>query len=297
MKKDKVLSITGKVCFALINVILFIYVLSLIVPIIWMIFTAFKSYPEYYENAFWWPEKWYFENFPNAFEKLKITVLKGKQMIQYDVFSMFFNSLLWAFGRSFVAVLEMVICAYVIGRYRFKFCEALYAVGIFVMITPIIGAGPSAMVLRRALGIYDNMFLMILTTGSCAFSGFNFILLYGTFKNLPKSYEEAASIDGAGPWTILFKVMFPLMLPITTVIFILSFLGNWNDYSTFLIWLPSYPNLAYGVYQFQNDAVTYGATINEVMAGFSIIMIPTMILYLASNKLITSKFTVGGLKG
>ena len=240
---------------------------------------------------------WYFDNFPNAIKKLTHTVITDTQKIEYGVGVMFGNSLIWGFGRSIVGVIETVICAYVIGRYRFKFCEALYAIGIFVMITPIIGSTPSLMLIRKGLGIYDNMALMIITTGSCAFSGFNFILLYGTFKNLPRAYEEAASIDGAGPWTILFKVMFPMMLPITTVIFVLAFLGNWNDYGTFLIWLPSYSNLAYGVFQFQNDAQTYGATINEVMAGFSVIMIPTMVLYLASNKLITSKFTVGGLKG
>jgi len=87
-------------------------------------------------------------------------------------------------------------------------------------------------------------------------------------------------------------------LPTDMVIFVLSFLGAWNDYQTFMIWLPDTPNLAYGLYMFQGiSRKLYKASTVEIMAGFSLVIIPTVILYVSSQKLILSKFTVGGLKG
>ncbi|HAS56207.1 MAG TPA: hypothetical protein DCR94_02960, partial [Firmicutes bacterium] len=85
-------------------------------------------------------------------------------------------------------------------------------------------------------------------------------------------------------------------------IFLLSFLGAWNDYASFKIWLPSYSNLAYGLYEFQDNVLNLAGggnagTVPMVMAGFTIVVIPTILVYFLSQKLIMSKFTVGGLKG
>lgn len=87
------------------------------------------------------------------------------------------------------------------------------------------------------------------------------------------------------------------MLPTGAVLFVLGFLGSWNDYMTFLTWLPSYPNLAVGLYLFQYESAIYMVGTPTVLAGFTVAAIPTSLLYLCSRKLIMSKFTVGGLKG
>lgn len=189
------------------------------------------------------------------------------------------------------------LVAYVLAKYKFRGGEFIYMLGIIVWITPIIGSTPSAMLVKKALGIYDNLILLVLTNVSTAFAGFNFLLLYGSFKRLPWSYAEAAFMDGAGHFTVLLKVFLPMMLPTCMVLFVLGFLGAWNDYGTFLVWLPSSPNLAYGVYKFQLDMKSFGGNICQVMAGFAMIAVPTAVLYLCSQKLIVDKFQVGGLKG
>lgn len=296
-KKEKFFRIIDRTVWWILNIILITYVLSLLVPIIWMVFTAFKSYPDYYDNMFGPPSKWIFSNFSEAFGMLKITRLSGRSLITFNVLDMALTSFLYAFGSALMGTLMPLICAYVIARYRFKFCEFLYALGIIIMVTPIIGSSASTMVVKRAMGVYDNMLLTILTGNSTAFSGFTFMMIYASCRSLPQAYSEAAELDGAGPWIVFFKIMLPMMLPLCTVVFVLGFLESWNNYSLFVIWLPSYANLAYGVYMFQNDSTLYGANITHVMAGFSIIIIPTMIMYICFNKIITNKYTVGGLKG
>ena len=74
-------------------------------------------------------------------------------------------------------------------------------------------------------------------------------------------------------------------------------MGFWNDYGVFLTMLPGYANLAFGMYLFQQDAASYGATPPQVMAGFIYICIPSVVLYLATNKLIVTKANASGLKG
>ena len=207
-------------------------------------------------------------------------------------------SIVFSVSSCFFSVSLTTMMAYIIAKYRFPGRNAIYTIGIIVMIVPIIGAGPSAMLIKRLLGIYDNMPLLILTGPSCVFSGLNFLLLYGNFKQLPWDYAEAVFVDGGGHYSAFFRMYLPMALPTMAVIFILAFLGSWNDYNTFLVWLPSTPNLAYGLYIFQNKAhALYKASMPEIMAGFTVVIIPTTILYLASQKLILSKFTVGGLKG
>ena len=295
--KKKVSDALGNVAKWALYVLLAVYCLSLFIPLVWMVFTAFKGYVEYYENLFLWPKKVVFANFPSAFEKLKIEVLRDNQRIAYGIFDMLGTSFIWSFSTAFLHVLLTALVAYVMARYQFIGRNFLYALGIFIMITPIIGNTPSMMVVKKSLNIYNNMFLTILTQNSTCFSGLHFLILYGAFSGLPTSYSEAAEVDGAGHFTILFKIMLPMMLPTCAVIFVLSFLTHWNEYGTFLIWLPAYANLATGMYMFQKDAAYYGATINEIMAGFCIAIIPSTVLYIASQKLIMSKFTVGGLKG
>ena len=165
------------------------------------------------------------------------------------------------------------------------------------MIIPIVGNLPAAMDVRKnIIPTWDNMFLTIITGPTTVFSGFNFLLLYGAFKSMPWDYAESVFLDGGGNFTALFKIYLPMVLPTSTVIFVLAFLGAWNDYSTFMLWLPSSPNLAYGLYMLRANSQVSLST-PALMAGFTLIVIPTVILYAASQKLIMSRFNIGGLKG
>ena len=187
--------------------------------------------------------------------------------------------------------------AYVMAKYKFFGREILYAIGIFVMVTPIIGNTASMVQIREALHIRDNMLLLILTGCSCAFSGLNFLLIYATCRRIPWDYAESAFIDGAGHIQVFFRIMLPMVLPTCAVVFVLHFLAVWNDYETFLVWLRYCPSLSLGLVYFRYQAEVRGIGTPVVMAAFVIAMVPTIALYLSSQKLILDKFQIGGLKG
>ena len=231
-----------------------------------------------------------------ACNKLKIDIKVPQGIMRMGIDVMARNSIVRSGLVPLLTVFVTYCVAYVVASYEFVGRKFIFNLGIVVMILPIIGSFPSTMMVSKALNVYDNMFMYIITRPSVPF-GMNFLLLHGMIKGLPNDYREAALIDGAGHYTIFFKLYLPMSLPTCAVLYILAFLGSWNDYQTPMMMLPSYPNLAYGMYYFERNAAMFEANVPTIMAGFTIIMLPTAILYLLSQKLIVSKFTVGGLKG
>lgn len=288
--------IAASVCKWGVLVVLLVYCLTLIYPLVWMLLNSLKDEWAYTKNLFGLPDVWMWENFAIAFRNLKATDPTGLKT--FHIGEMFLISVFRSGAVSFIMVFFQAICSYVLAKYKFVGNRFIYSLGIVVMILPIIGSMPSAMLVAKAIGTYDNLWLSTITAPSNIF-GLNFLILYGAHKAIPKDFSEAAFMDGASHSRVLFQIMLPMVIPTCAVIFVLNFLANWNDYSVHLIWLPSYPNLALGLYLFQRTSVSGidSVTQPQMLAGFAIVMIPTVLLYLASQNLIVSKFTVGGLKG
>lgn len=272
---------------------------SLLVPVVWMIMNSFKGNIEYYlKPSFALPESLNFDNYSFFLKNLKYPVKRPEGTYEYTLPWMFLYSLIWAVVPATFGVLVTTMCAYVISRYKFPGRNFLYSLGIIIMVLPIVGSSGSAMLVRRQLGIYDNMLLMILTGPSVAFSGMNFLIMYAAFKSIPWEYAEAVFIDGGGHLRVFLTIMFPMVLPSAGVLIVLGVIGGWNDYETFLIWLPSYANVARGIYNFQYMArLDLGATMPQILAGFVVVSLPVIFLYICFQKVITANFMVGGLKG
>lgn len=265
--------------------------ISMLILPLYMINTSLKlDNLECVMNPFGLPES---PNFAN-FEKIFIIF---EEKMEVSVGGMFAVSILTSVFKPLLSVFFTTLFAYVEAKYDFVGKKFWFNLGIVIMILPIVGSLPSAMQVSKALRVYDNLFLNIITSPSGCFYGTNFLLMYGAFKVIPWDYAEAAFIDGAGHGTVLFKIYLRMVLPQAVVLFVLGFMGSWNDYSTYLIWLPSTPNISYGMYVFYQKASAYRVSLPELMAGFTVVMIPTIVLYCCTQKIIKSKFAIGGLKG
>ena len=116
------------------------------------------------------------------------------------------------------------------------------------------------------------------------------------FRNLSWTYAEAAKMDGADPFQIYFRVMFPQAKPIFGALFLTQWIGVWNSYDSALVYLPNLPTLPVGIYQFNKEMI-YRARLDILFAACTLIAIPAIILFIAFNKTITTNVSVGGLKG
>ena len=289
--------IASKVVFIVLGVVMAVFSVSLVVPIVWTMISSFKDTYDYTLRPFALPDIWYFENYAHAWNALTVEVWNAstKKLVEYTYGKMFLYSIFITAVSSFMAVFLPTITAYIVNKYDFPGRNFLYKLAVVTMIIPIVGSLSSSLAVRRALGIYDNLIPYLLTSGSGF--GFNFILMYGVFKSMSWTYAEAAFIDGAGHHTVMYRIFMPMVTPTMIALFVLAFVGGWNDYMTIITYLPSYPNLAYGMYMFNMLSTVKQHTDPEVMAAFVLVAIPTVIIWCASQKFIVGRVMIGGLKG
>ena len=285
------MDVFAKAVYWVLWVVLIIYALSMLVLPLFMLITSLKENNlECMYNPFGLPAKLNWSNFTEIF-------VIFDERLEVSVASMFAVSILTSVLKPLITTFFTACFAYAEAKYEFIGKKFYFSLGIVIMILPIVGSMPSAMQINKALGVYDNLFLNILTSPVGCFWGTNFLLMYGAFKSIPWDYAEAAQIDGAGRYRIFFDFYLRMAMPQAVVLMVLGFMGTWNDYSTYLVWLPSTPNISYGMYLFNLRAGAYRVSLPELMAGFTMVTIPTIILYACTQKIINRKFMVGGLKG
>ena len=285
------------IVFSFTGIIMAVYAVSLIYPIVRVLFSSLKDTYYYTLRPFSLPDIWFFENYATAWKALTVEVWNptSKTLVVYNYGNMFFYSVVITSVTSFLGVFLPAITAYIVAKYNFAGKNLLYKIALFTMIIPVVGSLSSSLAIRRALGIYDNLIPYLLTSSSGF--GFNFILLYGAFKSISWTYAEAAFIDGAGHHTVMYRIFMPMMMPTLFALFVLGFVGGWNDYMTIITYLPSYPNLAYGIYMFNSLSTVNQHSDPVVMAGFVLVAIPTVTIWCISQKFVSNKVVVGGLKG
>ena len=111
----------------------------------------------------------------------------------------------------------------------------------------------------------------------------------------PWSYAESAFIDGAGHFKTFTKIMLPSVKPILASLFVVNFMGAWNDYMTSYLYMPSYAPLSLMVYLLRDDATRISYPVYLAVVVISII--PIIALFISFQKLIMENTTIGGLKG
>ncbi len=293
MKKKKLSIFTG-----FMFVLLAIYSVTMVLLIAWILISALKDKTDFTLNPLGLPEKLYFSNFASVFNDLYVP-LTIKGLGQYNVyfFELFLYSFIYSVGCTFVHIMARGSVAYVVAKYKFRLAPVLYAVNIFVMVIPIVGRLPSELQLMKALGLYDNIWALCIMKGS--FTGMDFMLLHAAFSSVSNDYAEAAKIDGASHFTIMWKIMFPMVMQVMLILSLTSFIGYWNDWNVNITYMPSYPTAAYALYVFQNSNSTAIATggVPYVLCACAVVMAPIIALFVIFRKQILGDINFGGLKG
>ena len=276
-----------KILYAIVFVVFLIQSLTLIVPVLWMIMSSFKGALEYMGGyAFDLPEKWLFSNYSLALEVLNVG--------DTNFFGMIFNSLWYTGISTCLGIFVPAATGYVMAKYKFTGKEFIFSVAIISMVIPIVGATASRMKIIAALNIYDSPLYVIIT--SLGGFGGSFLVYYGFFKALSWSYAEAVMIDGGGHFIIFFKVMLPQAAPMLLTYAITGAIGNWNEYQTMILYMPSFPTLASGLFEYKDNAVR-AANFPVYFAGLILSVIPTIALFCAFSNRIMTSISIGGLKG
>jgi len=282
-------------------IFLSVYALSLLYMYFWGLLTSLKLNAEFRTNLYGlpkgWPWEWSFSNYSWAFNNMAVTFYKNNVRVDVYLAGMLKNSVLYALISPFVGLSVTWLIAYIIATFPKKFMSKfVFRLNIVLMMVPIIGSLPSALQLYKAIGIYDTWFYLVFV-GLGAFIGGNLIIFHTYIGTVAKELREAASIDGAGNLQIMLRVVFPLTAKMYGILFLLGFIACWNDYMTMLIWLPSKPTIAFGIYKVSATTTTDGSWPPPQIAGCMLLALPMLAVFLVFKDKIIGQVTMGALKG
>ena len=276
--------------------VLVLYAISLLVPLAWVLLASLKDPVEFRLSPFGFNKTFVFSNYIEAFKSFAIETLEDGKKVTVYIEGMLYNSLVYAIGCSIISTMTNCVVAYIVARYsHFRFTKWIYAFVVFTMVMPIVGSLPSELQMAKTLGFYDNMWGIYLM--KAYFGGSNFLIFYATFKGFAKEYAEAAKLDGAGETQIMFQIMLPLAMATIGAVFLLAFITYWNDYYAPMIFLPSRPTIAYGLYRFRTNTGTTSGGITVKLAACSILIVPILILFICVKDKIMKNVSIGGIKG
>lgn len=275
-------------------IVLAAYVLSMFTLIGWALITSFRSPNDFRTNAIGMPEKFVW-NYTFVYTKFYVSVLTESGMEVVYMETMFVYSILYSLGCAFFQTLVPCITAYLCARFNYKFSKIVYTAVIVVMILPIVGSLPAELQMAKNTGLYDSIWGLWIMKAN--FLGMYFLVFYDGFKGLSMTYTEAAKIDGASNMHILLAIVLPLVKNIFFTVMLVNFIGFWNDYQVPLLYMPSYPTVAYGMYNMANTRENNLSSVPMRMTGAMLMFIPIFTLFLIFQKRLLGNLTVGGIKG
>lgn len=290
---------------AIMLVLLSAYAFSLFGLIDWGLMTALKSATEYapkggtvHDIGMFAPLKEVELHFKEVLQAMKEGA-SADSFLTYDKVSFWevlAYSILFAGGCAFFKTLVVCLTAYTCARFNFKSSKIVYATVLVVMMVPIVGSLPSELYVAHTLKIHDKIWGLWIMRSN--FLGLYFLVMYNSFKAIPASFSEAAKVDGANNWQILFRIMMPLIKGTFATVFLIYFVEYWNEYQVPMVYLPTFPTLGYTVFDTINGSLKQ--TIRSVPEQFTLAftaILPIVILYLAFQDKLMGNFTIGGVKG
>ena len=253
----------------------------ILLPFVWMILTSVKPSKEVLKMPpVWIPSKIQWQNYVKAFKAVPFfTYLK--------------NSILVTVMITSCELITTILAAYAFAQLEFRGKNLLFLLLVATMMVPgEILTIPNFVTLAR-LGWINAYKAMVAPWATSVFSIF---LLRQQFASIPQSYYKAARMDGCSDLRYLFTVMVPMSRPTVVSIALLKIINSWNSYLWPLISTNSREmrTLPVGLAYFSTEA---GTDYNTLMAFSLMIIAPTIIVYLLTQKYIIQGVSKTGLKG
>ena len=262
------------------------YGLLMLVPFAWTVITSFKTQPDALQLTVV-PDPIVFEGWNTAFTQLDPALPR-----------LFFNSLIVAGSVTLSNVILGTMAGYAFARLRFPGREILFVIVIgSLMIPDQLRLVPVYILLNNVVDLVNsgptNYLSVVVVLAIQAESVF---LLRQYFLTIPKDYEEAARIDGAGFFTTFARVMLPLATPAIAAVAILQFQGAWNNFFWPLVLLQerSHWTLPLGLAQFRGLFQTNWPALTAVVVMATI---PVLVLYVFFQRYFTAGVAASGVKG
>lgn len=273
----------GKVLrYALIYALMSVIALIFMIPLLWMFSTSLKNRQE----VLAWPPQFLPQN-PNWGNY-------GTAFAKYPLGQFMVNTLILIVANTIGYLFSVPLIAYAFARLRFPGKPVLF----ILMLSTLMIPGQIKLIplysLFSRLGMINTYWP--LTLPSFFGEAFFIFLMIQYMKTIPRDLDEAARMDGAGSWTILYRIILPLCRPALAVMIVYTFLWTWNDFLQPVIYLNDfnrYP-ISVGLAFFRGR---YGVEWNLLMSATLVSIAPVLALYFVAQRHLIGGLAAVGLKG
>jgi multiple sugar transport system permease protein len=263
-------------------VLLVLFGLFFVLPLLWMVVTAFKPFDEWLDPN-WIPRAPTMENFTSVFDDPTLPVARW-----------FVNSLVIAVVFTVLVLIIDSMAAYAYARMEFAGRRVLFGLLLATLVMPgIMFLIPNYITIARLgwLGTYQG----VIAPGLSGVFGVFFLRQF--FLSLPHELEEAALVDGANAWQTFTRVVLPLSRGALATLAVITFLESWNSFLWPLLITGSdrdMQTLPVGLATLQGQ---YTFDYGKLMAGALILTVPVLLLFVSAQRFVVRSISTAGLKG
>lgn len=264
-------------------VVIVIFALLVLFPIWWIFRTSLMSNAEIYRYPpSLLPSRWLFSNYEKTLEI-------------FDFWKYLWNTMLIIVPSCLAGTFTATLCGYAFARLRFRGKKFIWMLVVGSMLLPaMVTLIPLYIGWTRGLGIRDS-YLPLILPYFCGGGAFNIFLIRQFIYTIPRELDQAATIDGAGYFRILFNIIIPAIRPAMIVVALFIFIGLWNDLLQQMVYINSKEKftIALGLTDFRGQLKQDWSS---TMAATCLSFAPGVIFYLIGQKYFVEGITMTGLK-
>ena len=255
--------------------------LIIVLPIAYAVLGGFRTNRQLIESPASLPDPWVWSNYANTLENPRFWRTVG-------------NSVLIALLTVGIAVPAASLASFVMARYRFPGREWIFGLFVLGLLFPVAVAIIPLFVVLRDIHLLSNPLGVALPQAAFALP-LSIVIMRPFFRTIPNELQDAAEIDGCGPWRFYWSVVLPLSRPVLSTVAVITLVASWNAFLLPLLVLvdPDWQTLPIGV---NNVSTQYTTDFALVLAYTVLAMVPALIFYLIAERQIVGGLTAGALK-
>lgn len=267
-------------------ILLTLFAFFMALPIVYVVSTSLKPLNE----LFYFPPRFFVENPTLKNFKDLFIVLDGLD-VPFSRYAL--NSIIITITVVVLIVILTSMAAYGLVKHKVPFANFIFSLILMGLMFPTYVIQIPNYLIVNSFGMVDTYWALILPKIAVAY---NLFLVRQFMQQLPDSFLEAARIDGASEVKIFFKIVFPFLKPVMATLVVFSFVANWNDYFTPLIYiqdqaLKTLP-LAMQLISSGNSIARAGAS----AAATFVTIVPTILIYVLMQKNVVDSMAYSGIK-
>ncbi|WCN07910.1 ABC transporter permease subunit [Marinomonas mediterranea] len=255
-------------------------------PLVWMFAASFKPNYEIFSSLSLWPSEFSMDGFINGWNT----------GTEYTFGRFFWNTFMYVIPKVILTVISSVIVAYGFARFEIPYKKFWFITLIATILLPSSVLLIPQYLMFREMGMLDS-YLPLYLPMAFATQGFFVFMLIQFLRGLPTDMEEAAMIDGCNSFQLLIYIIIPILRPAIISVALFQFMWSVNDFLGPLIYISSVEKYPIALALKLSIDVTEGTQWNEILAMASIAIVPSIVVFLISQKYFVEGITAGGVKG